>query len=106
MNKILERKVYWITGSAVALAGVVAVRLIAPGLSGVLGKAVMISGYVASLAGILIIACCTKDRAIAMKNEWTKTAPVKNQPDNEDAAIDSTGQKQAPVLTKSCKRYM
>jgi len=79
MNKILERKFYWITGSAVALAGVVAVRLIAPGLSGVIGKAVMISGYVASLAGILIIACCTKDRAIAMKNEYREPGEENRQ---------------------------
>lgn len=72
MKKILERKVYWIAGTIVGLTGVAAVRLIAPGLSGVMNTIAMISGYVLSLAGIGIIACSAKDRAIIMKNEWQK----------------------------------
>lgn len=74
MNKILERKKFWITGSAISLGGVIAVRVIAPGLSGVIGIVVMVSGYALSLAGIGIIACCTKDRAIIMKNERLEKA--------------------------------
>jgi len=69
MKKILEKKVFWIAGTVVGLAGVALVRLIAPELSGVTSTVVMISGYILSLAGLGIIACSTKDRAIVMKNE-------------------------------------
>ena len=60
MKKILERKVYWITGTFVSLTGVAAVRLIAPAMSGVMNTVVMISGYVLALVGIGIIACSTR----------------------------------------------
>jgi hypothetical protein len=72
MKKMLERKVYWIAGTFVGLSGVVMVRLIAPGLSGVINTIVMISGYLLSLAGIVIIACSTRDRAIVTQNERQK----------------------------------
>jgi hypothetical protein len=61
MNRLRERKPYWISGTAVALAGVAAVRLIAPELGGVISKMVLISGYLLSLAGIIIIAYGTKN---------------------------------------------
>jgi len=60
MNKLKERKVYWIAGTAVAIIGVAGVRLIAPQLTGIISKVVLISGYVLSLAGIIIIAYAAK----------------------------------------------
>ena len=79
MKKILERKVFWIAGTVVGLTGVVVVRLIAPGFSGVLNSIVMISGYILSLVGIGIIACSTRDRAIVMKNEWQKVSETSKE---------------------------
>lgn len=61
MNRIRERNLYWIAGTAVALAGVAAVRLIAPELTGAINKAALITGYLLSLTGIIIIACGTKN---------------------------------------------
>jgi hypothetical protein len=61
MNRLRERKSYWVSGTAVALSGVAAVRLIAPELGGVISKTVLISGYFLSLAGIIIIAYGTKN---------------------------------------------
>jgi acetyl-CoA carboxylase biotin carboxyl carrier protein len=63
MNGILKRKGYWIAGTTVALAGVAAVRLVAPGLSGGMNQAVTISGYVLSLVGIFILACGSGERS-------------------------------------------
>lgn len=51
-----DRKIYWIFGTIIALTGVTVVRLIAPELVGVLNKIVLISGYVLSLAGIIVLA--------------------------------------------------
>ncbi len=63
MNGILKRKGYWIAGTAVALAGVAAVRLVAPALSyGGLNQAVTISGYVLAWLGIIILACGSGER--------------------------------------------
>jgi len=62
MNKIFENKFYWITGTAVALSGVAAVRLVAPELSGMSHKTLMCVGYFLSLAGIIIIAAASIDR--------------------------------------------
>ncbi len=77
MKKILERKVFWIAGTIVGLTGVASVRLIVPELSGMMSTIVMISGYILSLAGIGIIACSTRDRASAMKNEWQEASENK-----------------------------
>lgn len=74
MKKILERKVYWIAGTFVGLTGVAAVRLIAPGLSGGINTAVLITGYLLSLIGIIIIACSTRDRIMATQNDWREVA--------------------------------
>lgn len=90
MKKILERKVYWIAGTVVGLTGVAAVRLIAPGLSGVMNTIVIISGYVLSLAGIMIVAFSTKDRAIIMKNEWQKV-PETSQHNGKGSEKGNTG---------------
>ena len=60
MNRIRERKLYWLTGAAVALAGVTAVRLVAPELTGLVNKTTLIAGYLLSLTGIIIIAYGTK----------------------------------------------
>ncbi len=40
----------------VAFAGVVLARLLAPQLSGVLNKIVLVCGYLISLAGIIVLA--------------------------------------------------
>jgi hypothetical protein len=69
MKKILEKKIFWIGGTAVAFSGVIVVRLIGPAVTGPVGKAVLIFGYLLALTGIFIIASSTKDRAIAMKTE-------------------------------------
>jgi hypothetical protein len=58
--KVERGKVYWIPGTTVALAGVAVVRLLAPELFGVMNKVVIISGYILSLMGIIIIARGTK----------------------------------------------
>ena len=55
MNGLVKRKGYWIAGTAIALVGVAAVRLIAPELSGVANKTVMIAGYMMALASIFLI---------------------------------------------------
>lgn len=65
MNPIQAKKGYWLTGTAVALIGVAAVRLIAPELSGTAGKAVTVAGYIFSMAGIAVIALGVKRRADA-----------------------------------------
>lgn len=56
MSIMKDRKIYWIFGTIIALTGVTVVRLIAPELVGVLNKIVLISGYVLSLAGIIVLA--------------------------------------------------
>ena len=60
MSIMKDRKIYWIFGTIIALAGVTVVRLIAPELAGVLNKIVLISGYVLSLAGIIVLARSAK----------------------------------------------
>ncbi|MBI5588868.1 MAG: hypothetical protein HY881_00145 [Deltaproteobacteria bacterium] len=63
MNKILKRKRYWIAGTTVALAGVAAVRLVAPALSWEMNQVVTVSGYVLSWLGIIILACGSGERS-------------------------------------------
>jgi hypothetical protein len=58
--KIEREKIHWIIGTTVALAGVAVVRLLAPELFGVTNKVVIISGYILSLTGIIIIARASK----------------------------------------------
>jgi hypothetical protein len=60
MNRIRERKLYWIAGTAVALTGVATVRLVAPELTGLTNKTALIAGYLVSLAGITILAYAAK----------------------------------------------
>jgi hypothetical protein len=63
MKRFLKRNGYWIVGTAVALAGVAAVRLVAPGLSyGGMNQVVTISGYVLAWVGIIILACGSGER--------------------------------------------
>ena len=69
MNKIFERKGYWIGGTAVALIGVAAVRLIAPETSGVINKAVTVLGYVLSWAGIFLVAWGARKWAVVPETE-------------------------------------
>jgi hypothetical protein len=56
MKEILANKGHWLTGTAIALSGVILVRLVAPNLSGMLHQAVAIIGYLISLIGICIFA--------------------------------------------------
>jgi hypothetical protein len=65
MNPFQAKKGYWLTGMVVALIGVAAVRLIAPGLSGTTGKAITLAGGIFSMAGIAVIALGVKRRAEA-----------------------------------------
>ena len=55
-----DKRIYWVLGTIVALGGVAAVRLIAPELMGLMNKVVLISGYLLSLTGIIIIARAAK----------------------------------------------
>jgi hypothetical protein len=52
----LQEKINWTWGTIIALAGVAAVRIIAPEMIGILNKVVLVSGYIVSLTGIIIIA--------------------------------------------------
>lgn len=52
----LQKNINWTWGTIIALAGVAAVRIIAPEMIGILNKVVLISGYIVSLTGIIIIA--------------------------------------------------
>jgi hypothetical protein len=65
MNRILKRKGYWIAGTTIALAGVAAVRLVAPGLSpyGGMNQGVTVMGYVLVWLGIIILACGSGERS-------------------------------------------
>jgi hypothetical protein len=58
--KIEVEKKHWIIGTTIALSGVAVVRLLAPELFGVPNKIVIISGYILSLTGIIIIARAAK----------------------------------------------
>jgi hypothetical protein len=60
MIKVEREKIYWIIGITIALAGVAVVRLLASELFGIAGKVVIISGYILSLTGIIIIARAAK----------------------------------------------
>jgi len=51
-----RKKIYWISGTIIALAGVVLARLLAPQLSGVFNKTTLVCGYLLSLAGIIVLA--------------------------------------------------
>jgi hypothetical protein len=64
MNRILKRKGYWIAGTIIALAGVAAVRMVAPGLGCEgMNQAVTVSGYVLAWLGIIILACGSGERS-------------------------------------------
>jgi hypothetical protein len=62
MNRLREKKIYWIGGSAAAFSGVVLVKLVAPGLSGTWQQALQVAGYVLVVAGIMMISCATRRR--------------------------------------------
>jgi hypothetical protein len=63
MKRILKRKGHWIAGTVVALAGVGAVRLVAPELNWEMNQAVTILGYVLSWLGIIILASGSGERS-------------------------------------------
>jgi hypothetical protein len=56
MNGMKKNKFYWILGTAVALVGVAAVRLVAPELNGMNHKVLVCLGYFVSLSGIVVVA--------------------------------------------------
>jgi len=60
MNRLREKKIHWIGGTAAAFSGVVLVKLVAPDLSGTWQQALQVAGYVLVLAGIMIIGCATR----------------------------------------------
>ncbi len=59
MNRIREKKYYWIGGSLVAFGGVALVRLLAPELTGVAYKIAKATGYLLVIAGMIIIGLAT-----------------------------------------------
>jgi hypothetical protein len=74
MNRIREKKFYWIGGSAAAFSGVIMVKLVAPALTGTWQQALQVAGYVLVIAGITIISCATRRR----KGEEFLEAPQKS----------------------------
>jgi hypothetical protein len=62
MNRLREKKIYWIGGSVAAFFGVAFVKLVAPALSGSWQQALKVVGYALVFAGFVIIACATRRR--------------------------------------------
>ncbi len=60
MNRIIEKKTYWIGGCIAAFSGVALVKLLAPALSGLWQQAFQLAGYMLVLAGLLIIGAATR----------------------------------------------
>lgn len=60
MNRIIEKKIYWIGGCIAAFSGVALVKLIAPALSGLWQQVLQLAGYMLVLAGLLIIGSATR----------------------------------------------
>lgn len=74
MNRIIEKKFYWIGGCIAAFSGVILVKLIAPSLGGLWQQALQVAGYILVLAGLLIIGSATRRR----KEEAFIDAPEKS----------------------------
>lgn len=62
MNRLREKKNYWIGGSIAAFSGVALVKLVAPTLNGTWQQMLQLAGYVLVLVGLVIIACATRRR--------------------------------------------
>ncbi|HDQ04889.1 MAG TPA: hypothetical protein ENN23_10105 [Deltaproteobacteria bacterium] len=63
-NKII----FWISGTIVALAGVIIARLLAPALTGVFNKITLVCGYVLALTGIIVLAYACAARLTLNQN--------------------------------------
>jgi hypothetical protein len=79
MNRIKEKKIHWIGGSAAAFSGVVLVKLVAPALAGFWQQALAVAGYVLVFAGLAIISCATR----RLKDEDFIDAPEKSNQKNK-----------------------
>lgn len=75
MKRVREKIVYWISGSLTGLTGVILVRLVSPGISGIPEKFVIITGYLMVIAGIGILACATRRK----KHEAYLNEPLKER---------------------------
>lgn len=62
MNRLREKKNYWIGGSVAAFSGVALVKLVAPALNGTWQQVLQLAGYMLVFAGLVIIACATRRR--------------------------------------------
>jgi len=60
MNRIREKKAFWIGGSIVAFTGVALVRFLSPELTGIMSRTALVIGYLLVIAGITVIACATR----------------------------------------------
>ncbi|MEN6376309.1 MAG: hypothetical protein ABFD75_16200 [Smithella sp.] len=80
MNRIREKKIYWIGGSAAAFSGVVLVKLVAPDLSGSWQQALQVAGYVLVFAGLAIISCATRRQKDEEFVEVPEKSNKKNRP--------------------------
>jgi hypothetical protein len=63
MNRILEKRAFWIGGTLAGFLGVGLVRLVAPELAGLPGSVALVTGYFMVVAGLTIIACGTRRRS-------------------------------------------
>jgi hypothetical protein len=79
MNRLREKKKYWIGGSVAAFSGVVLVKLVAPALGGSWQQALQVAGYALVVAGFVIFACATRRReeeAFIVAPEKQKDKPI------------------------------
>lgn len=74
MNRIKEKKNYWIGGSLAAFSGVFLVKLVAPAMTGTWQQVLQVAGYLLVFAGITIISCATRRQ----KGEEFLDAPEKS----------------------------
>ena len=85
MNRLREKKNYWIGGSVAAFSGVAFVKLVAPALSGTWQQALQVVGYALVFAGFGIIACATRRRdeealIVAPENQKDKPTRFRRMP--------------------------
>jgi hypothetical protein len=75
MNRLKEKKYYWVCGGAIAFSGVAVIRLLVPGLLGFWQQSIQAVGYLLVITGLAIIASATRrkgDEEFIEPSEQTK----------------------------------